>query len=320
MRTAALFALLCAMQLAARADFSYTSTRKTTGGAMAAMAGGAGNATVTKIYYKGQKMRTESGDTAVQIDFDAQTVTTVNNARKTIAVRSFSDIGAVTSQASPGATIDAKETGQRKNINGFDAKELVLTMDVDMSQMAQGRGLAGRGMGGAMRMEIDMWIASDVPGGAEMRSFYQKNAARFPWNAAGGENAGLQSAMAEVQKKIASMDGVTVEQVIRMKPVGAAGGGAQMPAMPQMTPEQSAQMDQARARLEAMKAQGGPQAEMAAQALARMGGMGVGQAAPASASGAGSLIEMTIDSTGFSTAAISDSVFAIPAGYQKTDR
>jgi hypothetical protein len=313
MKTAILFALLFSMQMAARADFSYTSTRRTTGGTMAAMAGGAGNATVSKIYFKGQKMRTESGDTVIQIDFDAQTVTTINNARKTIAVRSFSDIGAAAGQQTPGIAIDAKETGQRKNVNGFDAKELVLTMDMDMSQGRGGMGL------GKMQMEIDMWIASDVPGGGEVRAFYRKNADRFPWTAAAGGNGGMQAAMVEVQKKIASMDGVTVEQVIRMKQAGGAAG-AQMPAMPQMTAEQSAQMAQARARLEAMKAQGGPQAAMAEQALKSMGAMGGSQGAPASASGAGSLMEMTVDSTGFSTASIPDSVFAIPADYQKTDR
>jgi hypothetical protein len=277
------------------------------------MAGAAGNS-VSKVYFKGQKMKNEDGDVATIIDFEAQTITSVNNARKTYTVRNFGDIAA--GQNTPNVTIDARETGQRKTINGFDAKELVLTMELDMSQMAP----AGRGMGGRMQMEVDMWIAPNVPGGGEIRSFYQKNAARFPWTAmAGGNgNQGMAAAMAEVQKKIASMDGVTVEQVIRMKQAGGAGG-AQMPAMPQMTPAQMAQMEQARKAMEAMKAQGGPQAAMAEQALARMGAMG-GGAAPQSASGAGSLIEMTIDSTGFSTDSVPDSVFAIPVGYQKTDR
>ena len=46
MRSIAVFALgvsLCS--LSAQADFSYTSTRKTTGGTMAAMAGNAANGT-----------------------------------------------------------------------------------------------------------------------------------------------------------------------------------------------------------------------------------------------------------------------------------
>ena len=43
------------------------------------------------------------------------------------------------------------------------------------------------------------------------------------------------------------------------------------------------------------------------QAMARMGGMGRG----------GNLMEITTESTGFSTASIPDSVFEIPAGYTK---
>jgi hypothetical protein len=68
-------------------------------------------------------------------------------------------------------------------------------------------------------------------------------------------------------------------------------------------------MEQARARLEAMKKAGGPQAQAAEQALARMGGMG--------GAGGGSMFEITMESSGFSTAPVPDSVFAIPAGYTK---
>jgi hypothetical protein len=321
MKAVAFLVLAFSIQIAARADFSYTSTRKTTGGAMAAMAGAAGNS-VSKVYFKGQKMRTEDGDVATQIDFEAQTVTTIDNARRTYTVRNFSDVmGAAPN--TPSVTMEAKETGQRKSINGFDAKELILTMDMDMSQMMQGRGGAA-GMGGMnmkMQMEVDMWISSEVPGGGEVRAFYERNAARFPWTAMGANNnPGMASAMAEIQKKISSMDGVTVEQIIRVKQAG--GAAMQMPGMqgmPQMSQAQQDQMAQARARLEAMQAQGGPAAAAAQQALARMGAMG-GAAAPAGAGGAGSLIEMTVDSTGFSGSAIPDSVFAIPAGYQKTDK
>src|SRR5438067_12621928 len=46
--------------LCAQADFSYTTTRKTTGGAMAAMAGGASSTAPSKYYLKGQKMKVDS--------------------------------------------------------------------------------------------------------------------------------------------------------------------------------------------------------------------------------------------------------------------
>ncbi len=222
-------------------------------------------------------------------------------------MRGFNDVSA--GQSGTDLSVEVKETGQRKTINGLDSKELIVTMQLDTGQ--QGRGM------GKMEVEADMWISSAVPGAGELRSFYQKNADKFPWAAMGGGNPALQSALAGLQKKIASMDGVPVEIVMRVKPPAGAGG-AQMPAMPQMTAAQSAQMEQARARLEAMAAQGGPAAAAAQQALSRMGGaMGGRGATPAGNSGA--LIEMTIDSADFSTASIPDSVFAIPPDYQKTD-
>ena len=297
MKAAALLTLLLSFHVAARADFSYTSTRKTTGGAMAAMAGSAGNR-AGKTYFKGQKTRSDEGNVSTIIDFDARTLTVINNAAKTYSVSNFGDMAG--NPGVSGATMDVKETGQHKTVNGFDARELVITIQMDMPT---GRGPAIRG-----EMDMHMWISGDVPGGKELRAFYERNASKFP-AMGGGNNAVVQNAMTEIQKKMASLDGIPVEQVIQMKQAGGAG----MPAMPQMTAAQSAQMDAARARLEAMKAQGGPQAAIAEQTLARMGAMSGGGAG----AGSGSLLEMTIDSSDFSTAPIPDSVFAIPAGYQK---
>jgi hypothetical protein len=284
-RTIPLVLVLVWTTLPALADFSYTTTR--TGG----------NNQPSKYYFKGQKMKTDSGDTAMILDFDAQTITTINNNRKTISVKSFSDIGAAVNQSEMTVKVDVKETGQKKTINGYSAKELIMTMDVDNPQLKQ--------MGGKMQMEMDMWLSSDVPGAAELHSFYQKNMARFPWAAlAGGGNQGMQAGLAELQRKVAEMNGVQVLEVVKMK---SAGGG---PAMPQMSAAQSAQMAEAMAKLQEMQKQGGPQAAAAAQAMGRMGGMQGG----AGASGA------SMESTGFSTASIPDSVFAIPAGYQKVDQ
>jgi hypothetical protein len=90
-----------------------------------------------------------------------------------------------------------------------------------------------------------------------------------------------------------------------------------MPAMPQMSGAQSDQMAQARARLEAMVAQGGPAAAYAKQALERMpGGAPSGSGAAVSSS---ALIEVTMDSSGFSAASLPDSAFAIPPGYSKSN-
>jgi hypothetical protein len=94
MKVAVLFTfVLLSATLAARADFSYTTITKTTGGMAASLGGGANNPP-SKHYFKGQKTRTDSGDTSIIIDFDAQTMTMINNSRKTVTVRSLSDIAA----------------------------------------------------------------------------------------------------------------------------------------------------------------------------------------------------------------------------------
>jgi hypothetical protein len=295
MKTAvSLTAALLIATFTAHADFSYTTTQKATGGQMAAMA--AGQNQNSKFYLKGQKMKTDTGDTAIILDFDAQTITTVNNRQKTVSVRKFSDLVAATSDLN--AKIDVKETGQKKVINGYNASELVMTIQMDGPAEAQM---------GKMQMEMDMWLSSDPPGVKELRAFYQKNMSRFPWAAMSGAaagNAGMQAAMAEMQRKMAEMNGVNVMQVMKMKAAGAGG----VPAMPQMTPEQMAQMKAAMARLQA---QGGPGAAQAQQAIARMQAVQSGAGAAS-----GSLMEMTMESTDFSTNSIPDSVFAIPAGYK----
>jgi hypothetical protein len=293
-----LTATLFAATWTARADFSYTTTQKATGGQMAAMAGGMNQG--SKFFLKGQKMKTENGDTAVILDFDAQTITTVNNKLKTVNVRKFSDMGAVI----PGdvnAKIDVKETGQKKVINGYNASELVMTIQMDSPAEAQM---------GKMQMEMDMWLSSDPPGVKELRAFYQKNMSRFPWAAMGGGqgNPGMQKAMAEMQRKLAEMDGVNVMEVVKIKASGAGGATA----MPQMSAEQMEQIKAAMARLQA---QGGQQAAAAQQAMARMQAMQGGAAGASS----GSLMETTMESTDFSTGSIPDSVFAVPAGYQKVN-
>jgi uncharacterized protein DUF4412 len=287
MQIARILMLALVAGAAARADFSYTMTRKSSGPQTAPEQ-------ATKTYLKGQKLLTDTGSIAILMDFDAQTVTTINKTQKTYTVMPFTQLGQAM-QAAGGADVqvDFKETGQHKTINGFDASQAVMTMLMDMPQM---------GSGGKMQMEMEFWVSSDVPGAQELRAFYQRNMGKFPWSAiTGGANPSMAKAMAEMQKKMAGMNGVPVQQTIRMKP---AGNSAQTQQMTQG-------MAQARQRLEAMAAQGGPQGDAAKQALARMGAM---------SGGGGSLFETTMESSGFSTNSIPDSVFEVPAGFQKNEK
>ncbi len=281
MKTGYVLVLTLACGMTARADFSYQQTRKAAQGMPAA-----GGDQVTKHYLKGQKMKVDSGRSSSIFDFAAQTMTVMDNQAKTYTVTPFGEMGKSIKQTDMTAKIDVKETGQKKSINGFTANEVLMTIAVE--------GGAAGAQGMKMQMEMDMWISSDVPGAQELRAFYQKNGERFPWAAiGGGGNPSMQAAVADMQKKIANMGGVPVMQITRMKAAAS--------------PQMSAQMEQARTKFEEMKKQGGQQAAMADQMLARMGG----------GAGGGTLFEVTMESSGFSTSAIPDSVFAVPGDYKK---
>jgi hypothetical protein len=166
-----------------------------------------------------------------------------------------------------------------------------MTMAVENPQTAR--------MGMNMQMEMDLWLSSDPPGVQEVHAIFQKNMEKLPWAAmAGGAGSpAIQKEMADMQRKIASLGGITVMHTIRVR---MGGNGAQAAQMQQG-------MEQARAQLEAMRKQGGAQAAAAEQAMARMGAM----------NGGGPMVEIATESTGFSRASIPDSVFAVPAGYTK---
>jgi Domain of unknown function (DUF4412) len=272
--------LLCfilAAGTAAHADFSYTTVRKG-----AAMPGANIDAT-TKHYFKGDKMASEMGETTMIIDFDAQTVTSIDKAHKTYTVSKVSDFNSdAAKDAKIDMSIDFKETGQHKTINGFDVNQAVMTMQMDMAQGAQS--------GMKMQMEMELWVSPDVPGYKELEAFYKRNMSRFPWAAmVPNTTPSMRDNMIAMQKKMAQIHGAPVLEIMRTKMA--------------MTPQQQAQMDKARAQMEAMQKQGGPQAAAMAQAMARI------------TSGGG--MEITSESSGFSAAPVPDSVFAIPAGYQQ---
>jgi len=291
MKTTWVIFLALAAGLTARADFSYTTTAKSPGGAMAAATPGK---PVTKTYLKGQKMKIDRGSSATIFDFDAQTSTYIDSSQKTYRVTKFSDMGEALGKSRQDVNIDVKETGQKKTINGYNASEMVISAELDSP--------TGRQAGMKMHMEVDFWISADVPGAQDLRAFYQRNAAKFPWGAMAGDggrgNPGMRNAMVELLRKMSDMKGVPVLEVIKV----GGGNDAQQAQMQQG-------MAQARAQLEEMKRQGKltPQME---EALKRMNAVSSG----------GSVFETTMESGDFSASPIPDSVFAIPVDYQQAQR
>jgi len=267
---------LLAAALPGYADFCYTMTQKS----------GPGNGQVFKYLVKGSKRVEVRGRITTILDFEAQTLTTIDHNVKGYLVVPFSSLKG----AASGADIDVQvsATGQKKAINGFNASQVLLTVKVEPA--ADTQGFKGQ-------IEMELWLAKDVPGSQEMLKFYKKNAAAWPATGYAG-NPGMARAVARLQQIFVEMDGVPVMQVVRARP---SEGSA----------PQNAQMSQALAQLEALAKSGGPGAAGAQQALDRLNGM---------TGGSGSLFDTTLEAGNFSDAAIPDSEFAIPAGYRRMDQ
>jgi len=217
--------------------------------------------------------------------------------------------------------VDLKETGQRKQIAGYDAKEMIMTMEMAATDQKTGNK-------GSMLMTNDMWIAPTVPGYEEVREFHKKMAAKMAWTpggsammASGGADVGR--AMAGMSKEMAKLDGITVLSVMKMTPT--ADG---QPASGASGSEGQAAAQQSRPKPETPSIGG-----VLGGKLGGFGGFGrkkkaeapkeeKQESAPTAAPSGGSsdsLMEMTTEMSGFSSSAVDPSKFAVPSGYKKVE-
>ena len=93
-----------------------------------------------------------------------------------------------------------------------------------------------------MTVVTDMWLAPNLPGYEEVRSFYSRMAQKLAWapgmggmGAMMGRQAGMMKGMSQLYKEASKLEGVPVLQIVRMG--GMAGGmsEADMAKMPRRT-------------------------------------------------------------------------------------
>lgn len=198
MKTTYLLAAGLLASVAARADFSYTQTTKTTKGPQQ----------VVKVYFKGSKTASEQGNTVSIVDFAAQTITVIDKASKSYGVKKFSEV-IPTHAGTVDPKMDVKETGATLTINGLPCTEMLLTTTFDAPSPAP--------PGTRMRVEVDQWISTSVPGWQNLRTFFQANSTSVAAIASG--SSGLPKIMAELQKRLASTNGIPVRQSTRVLPL-----------------------------------------------------------------------------------------------------
>jgi hypothetical protein len=351
--------LLC---VAARADFSYEQTSKMTGGAMMGMMKVAGAFSKaarepmrSTVMVKGNKMAMVSGERINIIDLDAETFTDVDLAKKTYATITFADMGRAMQKmaekmsqqkgadnANVQFKASVKPTENAKVIQGLNTKQTIVTLAMEGTDQKSGQT-------GAMEFTMDMWLAPNMPGYEEVRSFYSRMAQKVAWNPAGGGMMGAMMSqhakgMSELVKEMSKIEGIPVVQITR---IGGTGSG--MPSEADMAAAQQAQQQQQQQPAPTVGEAAGQAATGAALSKAgRLGGLAGGlggfggfgrkkkpeeqqqaqqqapppqpQAAPAAGTGApGSLMEMTTELSGFSSSAVDSSKMSVPAGFKQVE-
>jgi len=326
------------------ADFSYEQTTKMTGGAMMGMMKIAGafskqlrEPVQTSVSIKGNRMVHSSKDHAQIIDLDSETITEVNFQKKQYSVMTFAEMTQAMEQAlqrgqarksesQPSETttelkVDIKETGQRKQVAGYDAKEMIMTMEMAATDQKTGNK-------GSMLVTNDMWIAPTVAGYDEVREFHKKMAAKMAWTPAGSAmmasgGADVGRAMAGMAKEMAKLDGITVLSVMKMTPTadgqpasGAAGSEGQAAAQPSRPkPEAPSISSVLGGKLGGF---GGFGRKKKAEAPKEEKQESASTAAPSGGS-SDALMEMTTEMSGFSSSPVDPSRFAVPSGFKKVE-
>jgi hypothetical protein len=312
-----------------RADFSYEQSSKMTGGMMAGVMKVAGvfsrtarEPIVSTVIVKGDRMAHINPESAQFIDLAAETITSVNFRNKTYSVMTFAQMAQVLEQMQKKAAAQSdgkadvqfkasvRETGQKKQITGFNTREVILTLVMQSTDEKSGAQ-------GALTVTSDMWLAPDVPGYAEVRAFHQRMAQKLAWTP--GSSAFTQGrgdmakAFGDLSKEAAKMEGVPLLQVVSM-----GGQSTGQPGQPAAQPP--AQKEER-------------EAPSIGGALGRLGGLGgLGRrkkaeqpkdeqpAATASSSGGqGVLMEMTTEITNLSAGAVDATKFQVPAGFKQVE-
>jgi len=313
------------------ADFSYQETSKITGGAIVSMMQFAGHFSKgakqamepqqISVAIKGDKMVHRSDKSITIIDVAAETITHVDVEKKQYSVMTFAqlkqaldDMARKMKQNDSGQLnykVSVDNTGKTRQISGLDAKELIMKLEMEGTD-------AKSGQKGSMVVNIDSWIAAGVPGYEEARNFYKKMAEKIAW--APGSNAfmaqpNVMQGMAAAEKEMAKLDGVAVLRVMNMGAEGTVP--PQAPAEGESTAQKQPPADKPSVGGAIGGALGGrfglgrkkqPQDTPPPASAGSQGG-----------SASGVLMEMTTESTGFSTAPVDASLFEVPAGFKQVE-
>lgn len=339
MRLLIVTAALAATCAVVNADFSYQESAQMTGGTMLTVlkiggpfTRGARAAQISTVAVKGNRMIRTDKDSASIIDLDKETITDIDTEKKQYSVTTFAQIRAAMEKAMVEASkrektptkskgdpqaaqmkfkVNAKNTGRTKDIRGLTAKELLVGMEMQATDSKSGET-------GAMNVVNDGWMAT-VRGYDEVKAFELRLAQKL----AAGFRPGMEQmamtqpamvqGMAEAAKEMAKVAGVPVQNIVRM-------GTGSAEAIQEVGEKSAAEKADGKGK------SAGAKAGAVAGALTGFGGFGrkknedkqaKAEDGKQSAPAATILMEMTTDLSEFSTSAVAETRFQIPAGFKE---
>jgi hypothetical protein len=222
---------------------------------------GAREGTVSKIAVKGDRKMSVNEDTAELIDLAQEKIYQIDMKKKTYSVLTFEEVRRqmqeamakaqsasapapkqTTQEKPPEYTTDVKirESGEKKTINGYDAREVVTTITVHEKDK--------KPEDGSMVLTSSMWLAPRIAAMKDLEDFDRRYAQKLllPFAAdmaqqmapAMGMYPGLKEAMGKLEVEKVNMDGTAVLTVIRADAVGNPDQTAQTTPAQQNKPSE----------------------------------------------------------------------------------
>jgi hypothetical protein len=185
---------------------------------------------------------------------------------------------------------------------------MVLTMEMEGTDKDTGNK-------GGMVVTSDMWLAPKVSGYNEIAEFHKRMSQKLNWAPTGlgamGARPDMMKGMAELAKESAKLNGMPVFQTVTMGMHAEGQADAQAPP-PQQQQEQQADRPSIGGVLGGL---GGFGRKKKSQDQ----GSTDGQQAQGSTTASGTLMEMTMEMSGFSAAPVDGSKFEVPAGFKQVE-
>ncbi len=335
------------------ADFQYQETTRVSGGVLAGLGRFAGKAldpVTHTVAVKGNHMSRMTSRTGEIIDLDKETITNIDFDKRTYSVTTFEQMRQAmrdasqrmqdnqtahrepapdTSKGEVSFKGSVKETGQSKTVSGVNAHEYIMIMQMIGTDKQSGQS-------GAMNITNDMWMAPEIRGYQEVRDFQRRMGEKMGrmlgasgFNPTPLMNVNMGKGMAEMAKEMAKLKGTPVLQVMRM---GATADGQPLPAASEAPGLSTQNQMPSNGEIAGRAASGAASSAISGQ-LGRLGGLGglggfgkkkpreqpAGDSAAGAAAGGGLLMEMTIESSGFSQAPVDSSKFEVPGGLKQVE-